>query len=114
MAEQLPRTAAEAKKMGVTQYFTGKPCKHGHISGRQTKGGNCIECCLIRKPPVKPRECSTAPRMGWGFPTAPVQIIGNPKRISPVVIERENGWLGEFEPRPVFIIGNPSRVTGVL
>lgn len=34
---------AEAKARGLGRYFTGKPCKHGHISERQACG-NCIEC----------------------------------------------------------------------
>lgn len=114
MAEYLPKNAAEAKKVGATQYFTGKPCKRGHITGRQAHGGTCTACRLLKNPPVKPPERSTEPVIGWGFPTAPVQIIGNPKRICRIVIKQERGWLGEFEPRPVFIIGNPSRITGVL
>jgi hypothetical protein len=39
----LPKTRAEAKASGATHYFTGEPCKHGHISPRKTKGA-CIEC----------------------------------------------------------------------
>jgi hypothetical protein len=34
----------EARSRGLERYFTGKPCKHGHISERRTKGSNCIEC----------------------------------------------------------------------
>ena len=33
----------EAKERGLLRYFTGKPCKHGHISERQI-GGVCIAC----------------------------------------------------------------------
>jgi hypothetical protein len=39
----LPKTRAEAKAMGVKYYFTGEPCKHGHIAPRKTKGA-CVEC----------------------------------------------------------------------
>jgi group I intron endonuclease len=39
----LPRTRTEAKKMGAKQYFTGIPCKHGHVSARYTKG-ECVRC----------------------------------------------------------------------
>lgn len=39
----LPTTRAEAMACGATQYFTGKPCKRGHIAPRETKG-NCSEC----------------------------------------------------------------------
>jgi hypothetical protein len=40
---QYPKTRAEAKQLGVTHYFTGLPCKHGHIALRKTKGV-CVEC----------------------------------------------------------------------
>ena len=39
----LPKTRAEAKATGAKYYFTGDPCKHGHISPRKTKG-SCVEC----------------------------------------------------------------------
>jgi len=42
----LPKTRAEAKAVGATHYFTGKPCKHGHIAPRLVKG-TCIECRKI-------------------------------------------------------------------
>ena len=38
-----PTTRSEAKATGAKYYFTGKPCKHGHIAKRETKG-NCTEC----------------------------------------------------------------------
>jgi hypothetical protein len=39
----IPKTRAEAKAVGAKHYFTGKPCKHGHIALRETKGA-CVEC----------------------------------------------------------------------
>ncbi len=39
----LPASRAEAKATGAKYYFTGEPCKHGHIAPRKTKG-SCIEC----------------------------------------------------------------------
>lgn len=41
-----PKTRTEAKALGVTHYFTGNPCKHGHIALRKTKGA-CVECIKI-------------------------------------------------------------------
>lgn len=35
---------AEARAAGLPRYFTGKPCKRGHISERRTTGGNCLTC----------------------------------------------------------------------
>lgn len=35
---------SEAIKLGLTRYFTGKPCKRGHIAERLTSCGRCIVC----------------------------------------------------------------------
>ena len=42
----LPKTRAEAKAQGAPYYFTGEPCKHGHIAPRKTKGA-CVECLKL-------------------------------------------------------------------
>lgn len=42
----LPKTRAEAKSTGAKYYFTGEPCKHGHIAPRKTKG-SCVECLKL-------------------------------------------------------------------
>ena len=42
----LPKSRAEAKAQGAPYYFTGEPCKHGHIAPRKTKGA-CIECLKL-------------------------------------------------------------------
>lgn len=44
--EQLPRTRKEAQALGATHYFTGEPCKHGHVAPRKTKGA-CVECLKV-------------------------------------------------------------------
>lgn len=41
-----PKTRKEAKQLGAKYYFTGEPCKHGHIALRKTKGA-CVECLKI-------------------------------------------------------------------
>lgn len=35
---------AEAKDAGNMYYFTGKPCKHGHVSQRRVSNSSCREC----------------------------------------------------------------------
>jgi hypothetical protein len=37
-------TCGDAKSQGLKRYFTGKPCKRGHLSDRTVKTGNCIRC----------------------------------------------------------------------
>lgn len=34
----------KAKQEGLKHYFTGLPCKHGHIDKRQTSDGTCMAC----------------------------------------------------------------------
>lgn len=34
----------EAKKLKLKKYFTGNPCKRGHIAERNTSLGNCTQC----------------------------------------------------------------------
>ncbi len=49
----------EARKIGADRYFTGNPCKYGHIAERDTRTSNCCECNRLRglennkKPGVK-------------------------------------------------------------
>ena len=40
-------TRKEALAKGLKKYFTGKPCKHGHVAERYTATGQCKKC--IRK-----------------------------------------------------------------
>jgi len=42
---------AEAREQGLKKYYTGKPCKHGHIAERITINGLCYICsrAIIKK-----------------------------------------------------------------
>lgn len=39
-------TISEARALGLTRYFTGKPCKRGHVAERITSNSRCITCSL--------------------------------------------------------------------
>lgn len=43
----LPASYREAKAVGATWYFTGKPCSRGHISKRNAKSCNCCACHVV-------------------------------------------------------------------
>jgi hypothetical protein len=43
----LPKTARAAKKLGAKYYFTGKPCKRGHVDKRHLTGA-CVACTRER------------------------------------------------------------------
>jgi len=45
----IARSRKEAKEFGLKKYFTGKPCKHGHISERMASCGGCSQCDKIRR-----------------------------------------------------------------
>ncbi|MEL6236997.1 MAG: HNH endonuclease [Pseudomonadota bacterium] len=47
---------AEAKAQGLKQYFTGNPCKKGHISPRLTKCTHCVQCEAERAVARKPKK----------------------------------------------------------
>ncbi|MAK71175.1 MAG: hypothetical protein CMF19_03890 [Idiomarinaceae bacterium] len=47
-------TQTEARDKGLKFYFTGRPCKNGHISPRYAKGpGVCKECNTLKSSPEK-------------------------------------------------------------
>ena len=38
----------DALAQGLKRYYTGKPCKHGHVDYRSTSNGCCLECARIK------------------------------------------------------------------
>ena len=42
-------TRKDAIAQGLRYYFTGKPCKHGHIAERTTAKSDCVTCEKLRK-----------------------------------------------------------------
>lgn len=59
---------AEAARLSRATYFTGKPCKHGHFSERETRSSKCLECLrlsLVSRERARLRKlCSTAKSQG--------------------------------------------------
>ena len=51
----------EARQKGLKRFFTGKPCKHGHVCERRVDSSECAECgrtrgrAYHRRPDVKER-----------------------------------------------------------
>lgn len=37
----------EARAAGLHRYFTGQPCKHGHIAERLVSNHTCLECVRL-------------------------------------------------------------------
>ena len=49
-------TLSEARSSGLVRYFSGKPCKHGHIAERYTNKSSCCECDKRRVRPDDYRD----------------------------------------------------------
>jgi hypothetical protein len=47
-------TRAQAKAKGLSLYFTGKACAHGHVTERRVVGGKCLQCQKKYKVPKPP------------------------------------------------------------
>lgn len=46
----------EARERGLTRFYTGVPCLHGHICERMTCDSHCVECLKVQ---VKRRRATT-------------------------------------------------------
>lgn len=57
-------TRADAKALGLKRYFTGKPCKHGHVAERVTSSTACVICnraaCRAYKSKLGPERVRAA------------------------------------------------------
>lgn len=58
---------AEAKARGLKRYFTGVPCKRGHVAERYVNKSTCAECDRIRKPkdPDRAKELCRIRAQRW-------------------------------------------------
>lgn len=48
------RSAIEARALGLKRYFSGLPCKLGHVAERYAKNGQCLECQLTYSRRLRP------------------------------------------------------------
>lgn len=56
-----PQERAAAKAAGNTVYFTGRPCKHGHVTYRCTSSGSCVECANINEKKSRAKKLNANP-----------------------------------------------------
>ena len=40
---------ADAQRLGMKRYFTGRPCNHGHIAERSTTTRHCVICAAYHR-----------------------------------------------------------------
>lgn len=49
----------------MTQYFTGKPCKRGHIANRFISNRRCVECHRLYEAARRPPRKNPKPEIPW-------------------------------------------------
>ena len=54
--EQMQSKRQDADAVGDSHYFTGEPCKNGHISPRTVSWGVCTDCLLVYRERQKERR----------------------------------------------------------
>ena len=47
MAEFEIISREEARERGLKRFFTGEPCKYGHVAERYVSTGACVECARL-------------------------------------------------------------------
>jgi len=71
-----------ARAQGLVRYFTGKPCKRGHVAERLTSTANCLECERERAASLERRPSAVEQK-------PPVEVVTKSKR-TPIFVETEN------------------------
>lgn len=61
---ELPKKKRDAITLGVTYYFTGLPCKNGHVDKRHV-GRGCIQCHRDWKKAPHGKSLKRAERQRW-------------------------------------------------
>jgi len=54
--DYMPLTSTEAKRLGLSMYFTGVPCKNGHVTSRYASSAECFFCRKDKNQSVAVRE----------------------------------------------------------
>lgn len=53
-----------AKDAGVTRFFTGEPCIHGHVAQRMVSNKACVTCLAIRNKRIRQEEVKNKTERG--------------------------------------------------
>ena len=57
----------EAKAQGLLHYYTGKPCKHGHIAERLVSTRHCCACDIARDQRPERKAQNAANNAAWNI-----------------------------------------------
>ena len=65
-------TRSEAIEAGLNKYFTGVPCKRGHIAERRTLYSVCIACEGVKRAYIISKQRARKAAIAAGQPVAEV------------------------------------------
>lgn len=107
----------DAQASGLKRYFTGKPCKHGHVAERLVSDRKCIDCAnidsskwakenpdrvavkranWIKNNPTKHREQYL--RNGETYRRRNLsKVAAKVRRYQAAKMQRKPSWFGEFD-----------------
>jgi hypothetical protein len=79
-----------AKLSGESKYFTGKPCKFGHVSERNVSNGICLECAKIKSATFRKKETNEAKerRLEIGRIRAKIWRLNNPNHENTKIVKK--------------------------
>lgn len=86
-------SVSEAKKNGLSKYFTGNPCKRGHVAERYVFGG-CCEC--KRQKDQKNRQKNAAYNRDYRAANLDLYRLHMSKRRA-AMLNRTPAWFGELD-----------------
>jgi hypothetical protein len=104
----------EAQAKGRTHYFTGVPCRRGHVCARFTTNGNCTQCQNRRLMPS-----GSAPNVG--MPPSPYAFHSSTK-VTPALLSYVHGralamcdrWAADYEWSRLVLTGAPAHADRLL
>jgi len=97
MKDEPFKTAEEARRHGARFYFTGKPCKRGHVAPRYAKSWMCTVCAYEHQVVRSPEEQAerTAAAKAWRHRNrerARQHAAAHYKRAREAVLETNRRW----------------------
>ena len=83
-------TRSEAMILGLDRYYTGEPCKHGHLVQKLTVNGTCVECLRQKKAtPQQKERANSARRKARAADPEPIRQADRLKRKANLALFRE-------------------------
>lgn len=73
---------SDAAERGLKKYYTGQPCKHGHVTFRYTQSGACADCLAASQNRYKPKSGGVDP-----FPSERARVKAHRDSMSLVEIK---------------------------